>query len=127
MKIGAWRTTERTANKSSHQRFKTDSILDTRRKPTARKAKTSIETLTARANDERSSFRSGIGIMEDFGNDILTEVLRRRWMSISTEQEHGEMVYTLVKKHSNPCIMAISDLQEVIQVSQDTNSLFIKV
>jgi len=35
--------------------------------------------------------------MEDFGNDILTKVLRRRWMSISTEQEHGEMVYTLVK------------------------------
>lgn len=65
--------------------------------------------------------------MEDFGNDIFTEVLRRRWMSISTEQEHGEMVYTLVKKHSNPCIMAISDLQEVIQISQDTNSLFIKV
>lgn len=97
MKIGAWRTTERTANKSSHQMFKTDSILDTRRNPTARKAKTSIETLTARANDEQSSFRSGIGIMEDFGNDILTEVLRRRLMSISTEQEHGEMVYTLVK------------------------------
>ena len=67
LEVTTIRTRDRTANKSSYQYFITDSLLDTRRNPTAR-----------RASDDRSSFKSGIGILGDVGDDILEVVLRQR-------------------------------------------------